>query len=732
MLRRDKLDPDNKKYRPLYRPRSYDQLKRKISKMTEGMTWFKRGDTYDKFKNDWKAKMKTKGMIRGKKRDQDERKEIICAMFVPPSAGSLLMKKIEEAEEDIKNLMDWDIKIVEQSGVPLGMCFLPSFPLLCGCPTGPDCVLCHNTAVKCNKKSVIYRASCTWCKDHNNLPRDIMIAEGTSTNDQLLLQADDDVHNEGEILTGVVSEKDTRATAMNGMNNISAHGVVAEDTRAVAVNGMNNSSAQGGVKDASVDRIHSDHSAVYIGETSRPFRARVYEHMQNLKNGNPKSFIISHWMEEHSTSTDAPEFKWQIVDSYKDALRRQLGEGLYIMKEGVLNKKNEFNANAIYRMQAQLNNTLSEEELHKEIEERRAYKLKIKNFVLCMKKISPVFCDKNMSPKKNVDVDDPNQLLCCRSTGEATPISKRKRDGMETSTPILERRETTLIDMEEDSPINKCVDRSCTSDESGDIIPTSKVRAGLSNEIDVMAVTPPKEYSPDTMDKKLALHTIDIVKASVNNEKVLELREQVTHVLPLSENTFSKRDDLSIRAAAVDGMNRILQEDSMDVSTRAVGMNGMNKNPLDGDIDVSLDNNGAVGMDGMNKTPLRGGNLGEASVDVNLLEKQGKPQLSDSKKKARMIKKGGRKLETGKGGKKLMTPSSSRVILGKGASSSVLSTKGCLEGYSPKRPTPLDVDSPTSPAKRKKSGRARISTPVQQRLTDMWKAKNKKETEEDF
>ena len=43
-----------------------------------------------------------------------------------------------------------------------------------------------------------------------------------------------------------------------------------------------------------------------------------------------------------------------------------------------------------------MNNTLSEEELHKEIEERRAYNLKIKNFILCMKKISPVFCDKNI------------------------------------------------------------------------------------------------------------------------------------------------------------------------------------------------------------------------------------------------------------------------------------------------------------------------------------------------
>ena len=178
---------------------------------------------------------------------------------------------------------------------------------------------------------------------------------------------------------------------------------------------------------------------------------------------------------------------------------------------------------------------------------------------------------------------------------------------METSTPISGRRETSLIDMEEDSPINKCdMERSCTSDESGDIIPSSKVRAGLSNEIDVMAVTPPKEYSPDTMDKKLALHTIDLVRASVNNERVLELREQVTHVLPLSENTFGKRDDLSIRAAAVDGMNRILQEGRMDVSTRAVGMNGMNKTPSDGDIDASMDNNGAVSMDGINKTPLRG------------------------------------------------------------------------------------------------------------------------------
>ena len=62
-----------------------------------------------------------------------------------------------------------------------------------------------------------------------------------------------------------------------------------------------------------------------------------------------------------------------------------------------------------------MNNTLSEEELHKEIEERRAYNLKIKNFILCMKKISPVFCDKNI--KRDMSLKKMQKLMtlinCC-------------------------------------------------------------------------------------------------------------------------------------------------------------------------------------------------------------------------------------------------------------------------------------------------------------------------------
>ena len=53
--------------------------------------------------------------------------------------------------------------------------------------------------------------------------------------------------------------------------------------------------------------------------------------------------------------------------------------------------------------------------------------------------------------------------------------------------------------------------------ESIENIPTSKKKAGLSDDVYLMAVTPPCEWSPDIMDRKLA----DIVGAYKNNEMVL-------------------------------------------------------------------------------------------------------------------------------------------------------------------------------------------------------------------
>ena len=103
---------------------------------------------------------------------------------------------------------------------------------------------------------------------------------------------------------------------------------------------------------------NSNNEVSYVGERSYPLRERVWEHTQNNKNGNPKSFIISHWMEAHADNIEAPEFEWKVVDAYTDALRRQLGEGLHIMESVALNKKLEFNNNLICRMEVAKNDML--------------------------------------------------------------------------------------------------------------------------------------------------------------------------------------------------------------------------------------------------------------------------------------------------------------------------------------------------------------------------------------
>ena len=52
-------------------------------------------------------------------------KDILCAMFVPPSHDSRLLEHIEAADAEVEGNMDWNIKIVEQAGVTLGRCFIP-------------------------------------------------------------------------------------------------------------------------------------------------------------------------------------------------------------------------------------------------------------------------------------------------------------------------------------------------------------------------------------------------------------------------------------------------------------------------------------------------------------------------------------------------------------------------------------------------------------------------------
>ena len=102
----------------------------------------------------------------------------------------------------------------------------------------------------------------------------------------------------------------------------------------------------------------------YVGETSRPVRERVHEHLRNLKNWNSDSVILYHWMKHHGTEVTSPEFKFELIGSYNDPLRRQLTEAIEIKEQGTLNSKHEFGVNDLYHLECSSPNREQEARLN--------------------------------------------------------------------------------------------------------------------------------------------------------------------------------------------------------------------------------------------------------------------------------------------------------------------------------------------------------------------------------
>ena len=237
--------------------------------------------------------------------------ETLCAMFVPPSIESKLTEKIISVEEKLRDKLQWKVKVLEQSGIPLAMTFIPKFELLNGCPKGDGCMIRECGGIKCAQRRVVYRAVCRECKKM---------------------------------------------------------GAAAEST--------------------------------YIGETCRPLRERAAEHRKNILMGDPKSFQLIHWMEQHGTSTTLPEFEFKVLASFGDALRRQLCEGLQILHSGTLNRKVEFNSNVISRLEVPDANIYHESWLREKLEDSASLKCKIGSFISVMSNVIAEWPESKENKKK--------------------------------------------------------------------------------------------------------------------------------------------------------------------------------------------------------------------------------------------------------------------------------------------------------------------------------------------
>lgn len=237
----------------------------------------------------------------------------------------------------------------------------------------------------------------------------------------------------------------------------------------------------------------------YIGESSRPARERISEHIKYLRNWNKESVIIYHWMEDHGTDVVSPNFKFEIICAYTDPLRHQLTEAIQISKQATLNGKYEFGLNEIYSLQCSSSSRDREMELKKELQKRQCYRSKIENFIDVMS---------NICNNKNQ-----NCRASKKRTREPTTSNYKRLRMMQTSTPrsMGDYRNTQLIEDEGllTSPIVN------TSDFSNDRVEATlssshKKRTNVSDTLDKTKLTPDKPLSDSKEELKLARGARDL------------------------------------------------------------------------------------------------------------------------------------------------------------------------------------------------------------------------------
>ena len=60
MMERSKLNPNNRKYCPFYRKRTYKDVERKMIKRSNMESWYTSGSLDDPYKQGWKGRVKRK------------------------------------------------------------------------------------------------------------------------------------------------------------------------------------------------------------------------------------------------------------------------------------------------------------------------------------------------------------------------------------------------------------------------------------------------------------------------------------------------------------------------------------------------------------------------------------------------------------------------------------------------------------------------------------------------
>ena len=164
------------------------------------------------------------------------------------------------------------------------------------------------------------------------------------------------VENAGSKLGSVLSNKDPWAGQMCGRPKCPPCTQDEEDVEACkATNILYESLCKDcnpGKKAIKNSALYDDRleASIYVGETSRSLFCRSSEHQRDYKSQKEDSHMIKHWITSHQ-GQEKPKFIQRVVNKYKSALDRQVGEAVRIQLRGnTLNSLCGFNRSKVTRL----------------------------------------------------------------------------------------------------------------------------------------------------------------------------------------------------------------------------------------------------------------------------------------------------------------------------------------------------------------------------------------------
>ena len=135
------LPVDDLRFRPLHQSKSYCEEERQICKFRARMNWFKTVpslNSNERSNNDWRKELK--GVWKGSNNSQRPvlKQGYSTVLNVPNTRDAILTERLIKSENNLARLSNYNVKIVERSGIQLNRLFKRVFsPNKCHWPDCP-------------------------------------------------------------------------------------------------------------------------------------------------------------------------------------------------------------------------------------------------------------------------------------------------------------------------------------------------------------------------------------------------------------------------------------------------------------------------------------------------------------------------------------------------------------------------------------------------------------------